>query len=355
MFRSFRIASAFLEKFLLFCRMSKFGFCIFLTILFFCVQVCVAQKTDSIKIDTNLINKYRIDAPKNILPVRSRPLLIRPEPIPVTMLDYKVSYWRKYLTLGINLNQSAFSNNWSGGGVNSVALGTNFDFKAEYNKQPLSYTTELLLIYGISKNKGQLSRKTNDRIFYDNKLATQLSKKWYFFGSISFESQFAAGYQYTDAPGNNINPLLISNFMAPGYLTESIGFEYKPVKYIDIRLGTGTARQTFVVDTTIYHNIPGNYGVSPGGTFHNDLAISVVSTINKDIATNMNLQARYALFVPYNNFNNITHRLDATLAARVNRLINVTLNGTLLYDITTNKSVQASQGLALGLIYKFPN
>lgn len=341
-----------MKKILLFCRMSKLGYCIIIVALLFSVTLCMAQKTDSIKIDTNLLNKYRIDPPKNSLPVRNRPVLIKPEPIPVIMLDYRVSYWRKYLTVGVNLNQSAFSNNWSGGGVSSVALGTNVDFKAEYNKQPLSYTTELLLIYGISKNKGQMSRKTNDRIFYDNKLATQLSKKWYFFGSLSFESQFGNGYQYNDA--GNVPPLLISKFMAPGYLTESIGFEYKPVKYIDIRLGTGTARQTFVIDTTIYHHIPGNYGVTPGSTFRNELAFSVVSTINKDIATNMNLQARYALFIPYNNFSHITHRLDATLAARVNRLINVTLNGTVLYDITTNREVQASQGLALGIIYKFP-
>ncbi len=300
-----------------------------------------------------MINKLRIDPPKNSLPVQNRPILIKPEHIPVTPLNYEVSYWRKSLTVGINLNQSAFSNNWSGGGVNSVALGTNFDFKAEYNQQPLSYTTELLLIYGISKNKGQLSRKTNDRIFYDNKLASQLSKKWYFFGSVSFESQFDIGYQYDN---NNKNPpLVISKFMSPGYFTESLGFEFKPVKYIDIRFGTGTARQTFVLDTAIYHNISGNYGVTPGGTFRNELAFQIVSTINKDIAQNMNLQARYALFIPYNNFSHITHRLDATLAARVNRLINVTLNGTLLYDITTNTKVQASQGLALGIIYKFPN
>ncbi|WP_246001478.1 DUF3078 domain-containing protein [Mucilaginibacter gracilis] len=311
----------------------------------------MAQKTDSVKIDTNLLNKYRINPPKNALPVRIRPILLTPQPIPVTTIDFQVSYWRKSLTAGLNLNQTAFSNNWSGGGVSSFALGANFDFKAEYNKQPLSYTTELLLIYGISKNKGQFSRKTNDRIFYDNKVASQLSKKWYFFGSVSFESQFDVGYQYADGYA----PLLISKFMSPGYFTESIGFEYKPVKYIDIRLGTGTARQTFVLDTTIYHNIPGNYGVTPHNILRNELAFQVVSTINKDVATNMNLQARYALFIPYNNFSQITHRLDATLTAKVNRLINVTLNGTVLYDITTNKSVQASQGLALGLIYKFPN
>jgi hypothetical protein len=334
--------------------MSRLGCFLFVFALLFSYKISVAQNADSVKIDTALLNRYRINPPKNALPVRSRPIPLLPELIPVVPLAYEVSYWRKYLTLGINLNQSAFSDNWSGGGVNSFALGTNFDFKAEYNLKPLSYTTELIMIYGISKNKGQVSRKTNDRIFFDNKLATQLSKKWYFFGSLSFESQFAAGYQYSTDAAGNVSASLISRFLSPGYFTESIGFEYKPVKYIDIRLGTGTARQTLVLDTTIYHNIPGNYGVTPHSVFRNELAFQVVSTINKDIAQNMNLQARYALFIPYNNFSRITHRLDATLAARVNRLINVTINGTLLYDITTNNSVQASQGLALGLVYKFP-
>ena len=316
-----------------------------------------AQKPDTLKIDTNLLNRYRIDPPKNVLPVPSRPIIIRPQTIPVTQLAYQISYWRKSFTVGINVNQAAFSNNWSGGGISSIALGNNFDFKAEYNQQPLDYTTELLLIYGISKSKGQLARKTNDRIFFDNKLSTQLSKHWYFFGSVSFESQFTKGFSYSnDASGNPNIQTLISNFMSPGYVTESLGFEYKPVKYIDIRLGTGTARQTFVLDTTIYHNISGNYGVTPRSRFRNDLAFQVVSTINKDIAVNMNLQARYALFIPYNNFgwDRIDHRLDATLLAKVNRLINVTLTGTMLYDITTSKDIQFSQGLALGIIYKFP-
>src|ERR1700744_1294202 len=212
--------------------MPKCSYCIVTLALLFVFKCGFAQKADSLKIDTNLLNQYRIDAPKNILPVRNRPIIMRPQLIPVSPLGYQVSYWRKSLVVGINLNQAAFSNNWSGGGVSSLALGNNFDFKAEYNKDPFDYTSELLMVYGISKNKGQLARKTNDRIFFDNKIATQLSKHWYFFGSVSFESQFADGFQYNDdASGNPTIPVLISKFMAPGYITESVGFEYKPVKY----------------------------------------------------------------------------------------------------------------------------
>lgn len=315
-----------------------------------------AQKTDTLKADTNLLNKYRLDPPKNALPTRIRPLQLNEQLIPVELLDYKVSYWRKSIVFGLNFNESTFTSNWSGGGVNAIALGSNFDFKAEYNKTPLDYTTETNLIYGVAATKGQGSRKTNDRIFLDNKLATQISKKWYFFGSLSFESQFAAGYEYTDASGNPVNNgLLISNFMAPGYLTESLGFEYKPNKYYDIRLGTGTAKQTFLLDTTIYHNLPQNYGVKPGHTFYNQLAFQGVATVDKDIMKNLHLNARYAIFIPYvQPLAYTTHRIDATLTAKVNKLINVSMNGTFLYDKNTSKTPQATEGLSMGVAYTFP-
>ncbi len=315
-----------------------------------------AQKTDSLKVDTNLLNKYRIDPGINAIPIRVRPIQLQKQLVPVSMLDYKVSYWHKSLIFGLNFSQSAFSSNYSAGGVNAVALGSNFDFKAEYNKTPFDYTTELNLLYGISKNKGQGSRKTNDRIFLDNKIASQLSKHWFFFGSLSFESQFDKGFNYANPDGSVAqNPFLISNFMSPGYLTESLGFEYKPVKYFDLRLGTGTARQTFVLDTTIYHNQSSNYGVTPGHTFKNELALQVVAAIDKDLMKNLHITARYALFVPYQQpLAYTSHRVDATLTAKVNRLIAVTVNGTFLYDKNTSTRVQGTEGLALGVLYKFP-
>lgn len=322
----------------------------------FVFSSALAQQTDTLKADTNLLNKYRLDPPKNALPTRIRPLRLSEQLIPIELLDYKVSYWRKSVVFGLNFNESTFTSNWSGGGVNAIALGSNFDFKAEYNKTPLDYTTETNLIYGVAATKGEGSRKTNDRIFLDNKLATQISKKWYFFGSLSFESQFAAGYQYTDANGNAVTQgLMISNFMAPGYLTESLGFEYKPNKYYDIRLGTGTAKQTFLLDTTIYHNLPENYGVKPGHTFYNQLAFQGVVTIDKDIMKNLHLNARYAIFIPYvQPFAYTTHRIDATLTAKVNKLINVSMNGTFLYDKNTSPSPQATEGLSMGVAYTFP-
>lgn len=291
--------------------------------------------------------------------VRRDPFISRPpiffiytRNLPISNLRMRVNYWKTKTSLGLNLNQAAFSDNWSSGGVNSIALGSLFNYKAEYNKDGKNFTSEVLLQYGKLKNQGQLERKTNDRIFLDNKAAMALSKNWNFFGSLSFESQFDAGYTYgKDAKGEETRKL-ISKFMSPGYLTESIGFEYKPVKYFGLRIGTGTARQTFLLDTTLYKNNPKNFGVPIGKRFKNELAFQVVANFDKDVAKNINLKSRYLAFVAYDRIKSVDQRLDATLTAKVNRLVNVTVGATALYDDNYSGRIQYSQSLALGIIFK---
>lgn len=355
------------------CLMRKLPAFLFILLLSLVFSQAIAQKvdsikvdtvktdtvrTDTVKIDTNQLNRYRIEPGKNILPVHIQPLSMRPEYIPIPELDYKVSYWRKNIIFGFNLNQSAFSNNWSAGGISSIAIGTNFDYKTEYNKEGKDFTSELILLYGKLKNRGQIQRKTSDRIFWDNKVSISFAKHWNFYGSLSFESQFDQGFNYSSDP--TVAPTLISRFMSPGYLTESVGFEYKPVTYFSARFGTGTARQTFVLDKAVYHGDTIAYGVRIGREVRNELAFQIVSNFDRDIAKNTNLKARYLIFIPYNAPFTMTHRVDATLTAKVNRLINVSINGTLLYDPNTvnnngyKSKLQAYQSLALGITYKFP-
>lgn len=329
--------------------------CLTISIIFLSfASLGFAQKKDN-EADTVILKTLKQYPRKNSLPVR-KPVLY-PENVvlekPVS-LDVAVNYWRNWTAFGLNVNQATFSDNWGGGGVNSLALGGQFSYKTDYTKDDKNYVAEFLLKYGKLKNKGQLSRKTADRIFLDNKVSLKLSKNWGFFGSVNFESQFDMGYSYSkNAQGNEIRTLL-SRFMAPGYLTESIGFEYKPTKSFFIRIGTGTARQTFVLDTTLYKTNPKNFGVTQGNSFRNELAFQIVGAIDKDIAKNLNLKGRYTMFANYEQLSTIDNRLDLTLTAQVNRLINVSIGAIVLYDDDTADRVQASQAMSFGLVYKFP-
>jgi len=319
------------------------------------ISLAYSQNTNN-ETDTLILQQLKQYPRKNSLPVR-RPVLF-PETVVLgaeSNLDLKVNYWRNLTSFGLNINQASFSDNWSAGGVNSLSLGGQFAYKTDYTRDDKNFVSELILQYGKLNNKGQLSRKTFDRIFWDNKVALKLSKSWYFFGSINFESQFDLGYTFSkDAQGNERRTLL-SKFMAPGYLTQSLGFEYKPVKHFFVRIGTGTARQTFVLDTELYKTNPKNFGVVQGKSFRNELAFQLVSAFDKDIAKNLHLNSRYSMFANYEKLTGIDNRLDVTLTANVNRLINVSLTGIILYDDDTSNKIQRSQAMAFGLVYKFAN
>jgi len=325
--------------------------------------ILYAQEIDTIPINTKGLD---IKLKRSPLPSRMGNLQFKPVTISPMVVDARVNYWKTRTSVGINVNQATFSNNWKGGGVNSVAVGGLVNYKAEYSKENYSYVSELILEYGKVKNKDQLQKKTRDRIFWDNKAALQLSKNWYFFGSVNFESQFDSGFSYSRNKEGNEFPNLISKFMSPGYLTESFGFEYKPNKFFSTRIGTGSARQTFVLDTSIYITKDPNgvnppnkaatkYGVDFGKKFKNELAFQVVSSFEKEVFTNTFLKTRYQMFIPYDRaLVNIDHRLDVSISSKLNRLMNVSLTGVGLFDKDTDPKIQGNQTLALGVMFVFP-
>lgn len=322
-----------------------------LFILVTCSFRLFAQEVDTIPISTKNLD---IKLKRSPLPSRIGAIQFKPVELSPSLVDAKVNYWKTKTAVGINVNQAAFSDNWKGGGVNSLAITGLVNYKAEYSKENYSYVSELILEYGKVKNKNQLQKKTTDRIFWDHKAAIQLSKNWYFFGSINFQSQFDNGFSYPkDAQGNEVENL-ISKFMAPGYLTESVGFEYKPNKFFSTRIGTGTARQTFVLDTTLYKTNPNNFGVINGKNFRNELAFQIVTSYEKEVVQNVMLKTRYNMFIPYDNFGHIDHRFDINVVAKINRFMNVSLTGVGLYDRDTDSKLQGSQTLAMGLTFIFP-
>lgn len=275
------------------------------------------------------------------------------------------TYWKKDLRAGLSFNQASFSDNWQGGGVNSIGLNTFFNYKGNYAKGIHSWDNNIDLAYGIIKNEGQDSRKSVDRLFLDTKYGRVLSSKWNFYTSLSFLSQFDEGYEYDveDPVTGETSNILISNFMSPAFITSSWGVEYVPVDYFKVRFGPFSPRVTIVTDEKVAVNgeldgVPARYGVKAGETTRFEwLAFQMMADFNKDIATNLNLKWNYMLFANYQEFKpkKMDHRLDAMITAKVNNFIDVGLGGILIYDSDQSEDVQLSQALNLGVVYKFKN
>jgi hypothetical protein len=266
------------------------------------------------------------------------------------------SNWKKSFKAGLNLNQASFSSNWKGGGINSIGLTSLVNFKANYKNGKASWDNEIDLQYGFVRNSGQGFRKTMDRIFIDTKYGYALSKKWDVYTSLNFSSQFAPGYVYHDDDSSSI----ISDFLAPAFITSSWGLEYHPVDYFKVRISPFSPRFTIVKDGERFAPIVSDkpYGVDTTETVRTEwAAFQITADFNKDIAKNINLKWRYLLFANYETleFKKIDHRLDLNLTARVSKFVTTSFGFIMLYDYDQDSKAQISQLLNIGLLYTFQN
>ena len=270
------------------------------------------------------------------------------------------SSWKRKLIFNLNLNQASFSSNWKSGGVNAIGFTSLFNYKFNYKKNRDSWDNEIDLLYGFVNNEGQGFRKTVDRIYLDTKYGYELSKKWGLFASLNFQSQFSKGFKYEDDANNVEQEYLISDFLAPAFITGSIGFEYHPVEYFKLRLSPFSPRLTIVQDPTRFTQTvgPQPYGVDSTETTRFEVAaFQAIAEFQKDIAENVNLKWRYMMYANYEtlDLDKIDHRFDLTLTGKVNRFIAVSLGGILIYDYDQDTEVQLAQSLTLGFTYSFQN
>ena len=268
------------------------------------------------------------------------------------------TYWKNAFNGSLSLNQASFSQNWTAGGVNSIGLNSLINYKANYLKGRNSWDNEIDLLYGFVNNDGQGFRKTNDRIYLDTKYGRQIGSKWNVFGSFNVLTQFAPGFKYEkDAQGVE-TASKISDFLAPGFFTTAFGFEYTPQPYFKLRLAPFAPRLTVVRDKELYLNIDNNYGVEIGKTTRWEAAaFQFLADFDKDLNENINLKFRYLIYANYETFNfeQIDHRLDAILSAKIAKYFDVKLSGILVYDYDQIDEVQLSQGLSIGFVYTIKN
>jgi hypothetical protein len=270
--------------------------------------------------------------------------------------DPDTTYWKKKLNFAVNLNQASFSSNWKAGGINSIGFNTAFSYKANYKRERASWDNEIDIGFGFVNNSGQGYRKTLDRIYLDTKYGYELSKNWGLFSSLTFLTQFAEGYNYLDDGTRE----LISDAFAPAFITSAWGLEYHPVDYFKVRISPFAPRVTIVREPTRFTKSvgPEPYGVDSTKTARFEwLGFQLQAEFNKEIATNTTLKWRYMLYANYETIEpkTIDHRLDLDIIAKVNRFLNVSVGGILLYDYDQDSGVQLSQMLSIGFLYTFQN
>lgn len=255
--------------------------------------------------------------------------------------------WKRGGFASLQFNQVSFTN-WAAGGENSFSLnGMAFGF-ANYLKGKNYWNSYANMNFGlISSQYDKSIRKNTDLIELQTKAGHEIGKKFYFSGLLNFRSQFANGFIY---PNDSV---IVSKFLAPGYLTVSLGIEWRPVEYFSLYVSPTTGKFTFVTDQAIADQVvsgaslwgtdPAVYDsatgalVSHGKTSRTEFGAYLTATFLKDVVKNVSVASKLQLFNNYTDKNkanrkNVDVLWDLLVNMKVNSWLSAYLSGNLIYD-----------------------
>jgi hypothetical protein len=128
----------------------------------------------------------------------------------------------KSVLFNLSVTQNSFDN-WNQGGDNSWAWQTDLLPKYVFSQEKYSWENIAKFSYGQSKIGDQVARKASDEIRMESSYSHKFENHIEPYIAVRLQTQFTKGYEYTDT-----SRIEISNFMDPGYITESIGVGWSP-------------------------------------------------------------------------------------------------------------------------------
>ncbi|MBC7451870.1 MAG: DUF3078 domain-containing protein [Cytophagales bacterium] len=269
----------------------------------------------------------------------------------------KDTIWRRGGTTGINFSNVNL-NNWSGGGQDAMSFTSLFLGTLDYKKKRMEWHNILDVAYGFQRLGGKSApfRKSDDRIYYQTRLSYDHSSKLRYTTLADFRSQFTEGYKYY--PENPDSSTLLSNFLAPAYITFSLGLEYLPVKNMSLFLSPASVKMTLMEDA--YLSSIGAFGVPVGKRLRTEFGASFVGRYKVDIGKTVSVATLLSLFNNYKNIN-VDVFWDVILYMKISKYLTTTFTTSLVYDDdinvirnngTVGPAVQFKDVLAVGLVYK---
>lgn len=248
--------------------------------------------------------------------------------------------WTLFGNGSVGFTQTALSN-WAKGGESSLALLIMSKYNANYSTEKVKWENSAEFRYGISQTKARGFEKNEDKIELQSRFGLSAFKKWYYSAETNFRTQIGKGYTWPDMA----HP--ISAFMSPGYLTISLGLDYKPNKNFSLFLAPFTSKTTYIRDTVMI--APSRYGLEPGTTKLWQPGLIVKANWHVDLAENIGYDTKAEFFNNYRyTFQKCAFAWEQMLLMRVNRFINVRIMTELIYDYNTKFPILDYSGNEIG-------
>ena len=258
--------------------------------------------------------------------------------------------WKRTGNFVLLLNQSAFNNEWLGGGTSSIAgnVGLNYDYN--YTSIKSVWDNKIIVAYGLTKLKDQDMTKSDDRI----ELTSLYGKKagnsnWYYSAFLNFKTQMDSG---TDA----VTGSKISHFFSPAYLQVGPGMLWKKSDNLKVNIAPATSGVIFV-HSEFTDGLPDGvtyYGVEGNKTTRFEFGAAINAYYKLTLLENITMENILNLYSNYlENPQNVDIDYQMNVVMKVNKYISANIAFQAIYDDNAIKAVQVRQVFGLGLNYGF--
>jgi len=259
--------------------------------------------------------------------------------------------WNFGTVLNASFSQVSLSN-WASGGENSLSLTGLSNSNIDYKKDKISWENTFEFAYGIIKQGNASVEKSDDKIDIASKFGRKLDSVWRVAAAVNFQSQFAPGYDtITDPVTGEEMQVLVSEFMSPGYITSSIGIEYKPREEFFVFISPLTGKTTIVLNDEL--SDAGAFGVDPGDNIRNELGSYIKSGLKVPVMENVTFQTKLSLFSGYENPDEIDVNWETLFLLKVNKYITTNFSTNLIYDRDVTTKTQFKEVLSVGVAFEF--
>ncbi len=257
--------------------------------------------------------------------------------------------WKRGGNIALTFNQSAFNNEWTGGGIGNTAANVLVNYDANMVKGDMIWDNKLIIDYGINKNDGQDKfTKSNDRVEFNSLAGKKAKGYWY------YSAYFNAKTQMDRAADGG------THFFSPAYFQAGPGMLWKKsdnfnvnisplaVKYIIVH---GEYTDVPILGETAFNDAGGYFGVEANKTSRLELGAAVRGYYKADLMKNISIENILALYSNYlEDPQNVDIDYTMNLVMKVNKYISTNLVFQAIYDDNANPNgFQIREAFGIGV------
>lgn len=259
--------------------------------------------------------------------------------------------WARGGNAALTFNQSAFNEEWTGGGIGNLSANLLVNYDMNLLKGDIIWDTKLIADYGVNKNYGDDSfTKSNDRIEFNSLAGKKADGYWFYSAYLNAKTQMDRG-----ADGG-------THFFSPAYFQGGPGLLWKKSDNLNVNISPAAAKlivvhgeytdvgtSQVIIDT--FNEAGGYFGVDANASTRFELGAALRGYYKLNVMKNISMENILALYSNYlEDPQNVDLDYTMNLVMAINKYISANFVFQTIYDDNANRNgFQVREAFGIGV------